>query len=182
MLLVLVLLPILARADGINLLNGTGVISVSNTGITANSVLNSVGKPDNGDNLGTVSFATGALISGTLLGGGNFSAIGSSFVVTTPSSALFSGSFVGPITWTPTNTRWNIYTLRGTVTGMLFNGRTATGTTAQSFTLTPGGDFILNGGNTHLSGRLSTPEPTSLILIATGLCGIAGVVRRKKAQ
>ena len=78
-------LPIAAWANGIDLTNQYGSISISNAGITS---VQSQLKSFNGitalagHSLGSVSFSTGALTSGSILNGGTFSATGSSFVVT----------------------------------------------------------------------------------------------------
>ena len=73
-----------AWADGIDLTNQFGSISVSNAGITSvQSQLKSFNGITNpsGHSIGSVSFSTGALISGSLAAGGTFSATGSSFLV-----------------------------------------------------------------------------------------------------
>src|ERR1019366_10346642 len=99
-------LPIAAWADGIVLTNQFGSISISTAGITSvQSQLKSFNgiTATAGHSLGSVSFSTGALTSGSIRWGGTFSATGSTFVVIgkgnygQPKGTIFSGSFVGPI-------------------------------------------------------------------------------------
>jgi hypothetical protein len=96
---------------------------------------------------------------------------------------LFTGSFVGPVTWTLTSgTSKNItYQLVGTISGMLWNGRIATGTTVQNFFTnshwTGNGNGEVRMGS--FNGVTSTPEPGTLGLLGTGIVGIAGMFRRK---
>ena len=47
---------------------------------------------------------------------------------------LFTGSFVGPVTWTWVSSKGlgSVYMLSGTVTGTLYDGRTVTGMTKQN--------------------------------------------------
>src|ERR1700691_311361 len=136
-------LPIAAWADGIVITNQFGEISVTTAGISSMGSqlksFNGITAPMNGS-LGSVSFTTGALASGSLAAGGTFSSTGSSFIVTgkggygEPKGTIFSGTFVGPITWTltsPPGVRNLTYTLSGTIQGMLYNGRMVTGTTTQ---------------------------------------------------
>jgi hypothetical protein len=185
-------LPMTAWADGIDLTNQYGTISISNSGITSKgselTSFNGITAPP-GHSLGTVSFSTGALLTGSIAAGGTFSSTGSSFVVIgkgnygEPKGVIFSGTFVGPITWTLVSNVKNrlFYTLSGTITGQLYNGQMVTGTTTQDIYSTKGqlaqGIGHIQLGNTHLN----TPEPGTLGLLGTGLLGIAGTFRRKKA-
>src|SRR4030088_1627760 len=78
-------LPVTAFADGITLTNRFGSIAISNAGIRSNqSQLTSFNGivAAKGHSLGSVSFSTGALISGSIEAGGTFSSVGSTFVVT----------------------------------------------------------------------------------------------------
>lgn len=184
-------LPIAAWADGINLTNEFGTISVSTSGITTRgselTSFNGIVAPK-GHSLGTVSYSTGALTSGSIAGGGVFSSTGSSFNVIgrgnygQPKGVIFSGAFVGNIDWTlvsQVKTKLT-YTLSGEISGQLYTGRMVTGSTTQTIVSTAG--QLQNGvghitlGNTHIS----TPEPGTLGLLGTGLLGIAGAFRRKR--
>src|SRR6266850_1916777 len=96
-------LPMAAWADGIDLVNKLGTISVSGAGITSkgsqlkqfNGIVAATGH-----SLGSVSFSTGALIGGNINTGGTFSDVGSSFVVMGKGNqvphkgTIFSGAFV----------------------------------------------------------------------------------------
>ena len=192
LLIVLALaLPLTAFADGIVLTNQYGSIAISNAGISSiGSQLRSfngiVAPP--GHSLGSVSFSTGALISGSIASGGTFSSTGSSFVVIgkgnygQPKGTIFSGSFVGPIIWTltsPPGAKNLTFTLSGTIQGMLYNGRMVSGTTVQNI-------YTINGqlaqGIGHIkvgSTPLSVPEPGTLSMFGVGLVALGGMVRRK---
>jgi hypothetical protein len=185
-------LPMAAWADGIDLVNLHGSISVSSAGITSvGSQLHQfngiVATP--GHSLGSVSFSTGGFNSGSgnIATGGTFSSVGSSFVVTGKggqvphTGTIFSGAFVGPISWTLTSqNKQNLtYTLSGQIEGTLWNGHFVTGTTTQTIYSTNGqlsqGIGHIRMGGTHLP----SPEPGTLGLLGTGLVAIAGMLRRK---
>lgn len=183
-------LPMAAWADGIDLVNKFGSISISAAGITStgsqlkqfNGV---VAAP--GHSLGSVSFSTGALIGGSILTGGTFSDVGSSFVVigkgpqVPHKGTIFSGAFVGPVSWTLVSQSGQslTYTLSGTIQGTLWNGRFVTGTTTQTIVST-NGQIALGIGHIRVGNTgILTPEPGTLGLLGTGLVAIAGMLRRK---
>jgi len=187
-------LPIAAWANGIDLTNQFGTISITNAGISSKgselTSFNGFTAPAK-HSMGTVSYTTGALLTGSIAAGGTFDSAGSSFVVVgnghygvPVKGTLFSGSFVGPITWTlVSQVHQNVYyTLTGDLSGQLYTGRTVTGTTTQNFHSSVGqlssGIGHITLGSTHLN---ATPEPGTLGLLGTGLLGIAGTFRRKKA-
>jgi hypothetical protein len=181
-------LPLTAFADGISLTNRFGSIAISNAGITSmQSQLTSFNGivAAQGHSLGSVSFSTGPLISGSISAGGTFSSVGSTFVVAgkakgVPKGALFTGAFTGPIAWTLVKQGGSvIYTLSGTISGVLYTGRTVSATVTETIFSTR---QQLNKGIGHISGGttgLATPEPTTLSMLGTGLAVIAGLFKRR---
>jgi len=170
--------------DGGTLMGSSAGLSLSGSELIAVNGLNGLGLVTG--NLGSLSFSTGALTSGSLQMGGTFAG-GGSFVITgngsngLPNGTIFNGSFTGNVTWTLVtlaNGTHN-YTLTGTITGTWLGGGTVEGATVQ-LTINTGKGFF-NGSTNISSGdtNVTVPEPGTLGLLGTGLIGLAGALRKK---
>lgn len=188
-------LSVATWADTITMTNQFGTIAISNAGIVSKGMeltsFNGI-VPPKGHSLGSVAYTTGALTSGSIQAGGTFSSVGSSFVVVgkgnfgQPKGVIFNGAFVGganAVTWTLVSQVGQTlkYQLSGKISGQLYTGRIVTGSTTQDITTHPGQLAHGIGHATLGNIQLSTPEPGTLGLLGTGLLGIAGTFRRKKA-
>jgi len=197
--LLVLALPMAAWADGIDLTNQYGTVWFSDAGLHARSELTQFAtiQGSKGHFLGTVTYSTGALISGTLAGGGAFSPKHSSFIITGRGSwaklafghspvTLFTGSFIGPITWAFTGQQGTdlTYSLTGVIEAMMYTGRDVTLVMTQHYFMTKAqfakGFGHVGVGHIRPRGGMSVPEPGSLGLLGTGLVSIAGMFLRKR--
>jgi hypothetical protein len=190
LMILAVALPLAAFAgSSIDFTNSGGTLAGTNSGLSLTGstliAVNGLGGGGliTGSNLGSVTFSTGALSSGSLQMGGTFAAGGTFSIIGNgtsgvPNGVIFSGTFSGPVTWTLVtlaNGTHN-YTLTGSLAGNMGSGN---GVTVQ-LTVNTGKGFF-NGSTSISSGdtNIVVPEPGTLGLLGTGLIGIAGLVKRK---
>lgn len=113
--------------------NRYGTVSISEGGIVSKgSELVAFGQvvATKGHSLGYVNFTMGALLDGTIEGGGHFSSSGSSFIVTgngnqgVPKGPIFVGAYVGKVRWKLIRQEGEklVFHLNGRIKGTLYTG------------------------------------------------------------
>ena len=181
-----------AVSSSVDFSNNGGTLSGSNAGLSLSGSVLVVVKGLNGggiiagNDLGSVTFTTGALTSGTLSGGGTFAG-GGTFTITgngtngIPNGVLFSGTFFGPVQWIHLSDGTQQYVLIGGVNGTL-SGVSTSGFTIQ-LTVNTGpngftGSTLIGSGNTNVTPT-GVPEPSSLVLLLSGSLSMLGMMRGK---
>jgi hypothetical protein len=181
-------LPAFARIQQV--FNNNGTLTASPLGFSLGSNLTSI-FTSGGSDIGSVTITTGPLISGSLVTGGQFSSVLSSYTVTLnpgvspylPGGGIvFNGSFTGPIGWFPLRDEPGYYELQGMVAGSWSTCNcSGVGWTSQIYV----GSFNSQGVFTATVGSgfaYINPEPGTLVLFTTGLCCIGFMVRRKRLR
>jgi hypothetical protein len=171
----------------IDFANQFGTINLTNSGLVSKGSelqsYNGVAAPLK-RSLGSVNFSAGAFTGASILTGGTFSNVGSSFNLISgpanygqpPKGNIFTGSFAGPVAWTlvsQTGKYRDNFTLSGAISGTLA-GSAVTGNATENVTLytnqwTQDHEVLIRTG----SGQLIVPDPSKATLLATRM-GLAG--------
>jgi hypothetical protein len=181
------------QSNGGQITSNGSTLNVNSSTLTSLSGMAGAGSISG--NLGIVSFSTGALISGSLAAGGRFAGGGSFSMIGNgsnglPNGVIFHGQFNGPVTWTASFVpnanagmgAW-FYTLSGSVAGTFGNGQSFLAKVEFSTRDVPKGQQFSSLANVNNgAGAVTVPEPGTLGLLATGLFGMAVLVRRRFAR
>jgi len=188
-------LPISAAANSVDYANSGGTVTAINggtaitlTGSILTTVTGGICSPMCTGNLGSVTFTSGTLISGSLAAGGTFGAGGILTVMGNgtngvPNGILFQGTFTSA-TWTVNALSGgnNVFSFTGTLQGT--GGSSGIAFTIQGSKIVHGNPFAAGGSGSvrWASGDTTAgtvPEPGSLAFMGTGILGIGALVRRK---